>query len=94
MMRKPRKMSASEDKSGLGRRGCLGLFLAGLAFVVLIFAGLIYIMTRPQDAEIEAGERAAIEACWKSAQATERSFTEESCQEMEKQFLRKFGRQP
>lgn len=87
-------MSTSEENSGLGRRGCLGLFLVGLAFVVLIFAGLIYIMTRPQGGEIEAGERAAIEACWKSAQATERSFTEESCQEMEKQFLRKFGRQP
>lgn len=87
-------MSVNDENVGLGRRGCLGLFLAGLAFVVLIFAGLIYIMTRPQDGEIEAGERAAIEACWKSAQATERSFTEESCQEMEKQFLRKFGHQP
>ena len=87
-------MIVNDENAGLGRRGCLGLFLAGLAFVVLIFAGLIYIMTRPQDSEIEAGERAAIEACWKSAQATERSFTEESCQEMEKQFLRKFGHQP
>lgn len=48
----------------------------------------------PQDGEIEAAERQAIEACWKSAQATERSFTEESCLEMEKQFLRKFGHQP
>lgn len=87
-------MSVNDENVGLGRRGCLGLFLAGLMFVVLIFAGLIYIMTRPQDSEIEAGERATIEACWKSAQATERSFTEESCQEMEKQFLRKFGHQP
>ena len=87
-------MSVNDENVGLGRRGCLGLFLAGLAFVVLIFAGLIYIMTRRQDSEIEAGERTAIEACWKSAQATERSFTEESCQEMEKQFLRKFGHQP
>ncbi|TXR39762.1 hypothetical protein FVE88_07480 [Ectopseudomonas mendocina] len=87
-------MSVNDENAGLGRRGCLGLFLAGLAFVVLIFAGLIYIMTRPQDSEIEAGERAAIDACWQSAQATERSFTEESCREMEKQFLRKFGHQP
>jgi len=47
-------MSASEENSGLGRRGCLGLFLAGLVFVVLIFAGLIYIMTRPQPVATEA----------------------------------------
>lgn len=87
-------MSASDENVGLGRRGCLGLFLAGLAFVVLVLAGLIYIMTRPQDGEIEAREREAIEACWQSAQATERAFTQESCQEMEKQFLRKFGQQP
>ena len=61
---------------------------------MLVFVGLIYIMTRPQDGEIEAAEREAIEACWKSADATERSFTVESCQEMEKQFQRKFGHQP
>lgn len=87
-------MSVNDENVGLGRRGCLGLFLAGLLFVVLVFVGLIYIMTRPQDGEIEAAEREAIEACWKSADATERSFTVESCQEMEKQFQRKFGYQP
>lgn len=87
-------MSVNDENVGLGRRGCLGLFLAGLLFVVLVFVGLIYIMTRPQDGEIEAAEREAIEACWKNADATERSFTVESCQEMEKQFLRKFGHQP
>lgn len=87
-------MSTHDEKTGLGRRGCLGLFLAGLAFVVLVFAGLIYVMTRPQGGEIEARERQAIEACWQSANATERSFTRESCQEMEKQFARKFGHQP
>lgn len=87
-------MSVNDENVGLGRCGCLGLFLAGLLFVVLVFVGLIYIMTRPQDGEIEAAEREAIEACWKSADATERSFTVESCQEMEKQFQRKFGHQP
>ncbi|VXC60535.1 conserved hypothetical protein [Pseudomonas sp. 8Z] len=87
-------MSVNDESVGLGRRGCLGLLLAGVAFVVLTFVGLIYVMTRPQDSDIEAGERAAIEACWKSAQSTERSFTEESCKEMEKQFVRKFERQP
>lgn len=87
-------MTASDEKVGLGRRGCLGLLLAGVAFIVLVFAGLIYVMTRPQDGAIEAGERQAIEACWKSANATERAFTLESCKEMEKQFVRKFGKQP
>ncbi len=29
-------MSVNDENVGLGRRGCLGLFLAGLAFVVLI----------------------------------------------------------
>ena len=89
-------MSEKDENAGLSRSGCLGLFVVGLLFVISLVAGFIYFVTRPQGGEIEAGERAAIAACWERAKGadSERAFTVESCQEMEKQFLRKFGHQP
>ncbi|QLF93454.1 hypothetical protein HW090_09690 [Pseudomonas sp. ABC1] len=87
-------MGEKDGSPALSRRGCLGLLLIGLAFIVLVYTVIIYIMTKPQDEVTEANERQAIELCWQRAEDTERSFTRDSCKEMEKQFKRKFGREP
>ncbi|WP_437881326.1 hypothetical protein [Pseudomonas sp. LRF_L74] len=93
-------MATSPNDQDSGKRGgCLWLILAGLAFIVLVFAIIIYAITRDKTPEVEANEQAAITACWARANdpdvaQTSRAFATDSCKEMEKQFKIKFGRDP
>ena len=71
------------------------------AFVVLMLAILAYVCSRPQTSDIEAAEANALSQCWKrSADGTRteiyRSAARDSCKEMQKQYVHKFGsvRQP
>ncbi|GGJ82647.1 hypothetical protein [Pseudomonas matsuisoli] len=87
------------NASGGNKGGCLWLMLAGVAFIVLVFAIIIYSITRPSTDSVKANERAAIEACWKrandeTATPTSRSFAKDSCVEREKQYRIKFGDEP
>jgi hypothetical protein len=84
------------DEKGGNRSGCLWLMLAGVGFIVLVFAIIIYSITRPSTEAVQANERVAIETCWKRANdesvaPTSRSFAKDSCVEREKQYKIKFG---
>lgn len=91
------RSAESSDKGN--SRGCLGLIVLGLAFIVLVFGIIIYAITREQTADIQANELNAIKACWvkandPTATPTSRSFATDSCKEMEKQFRIKYNREP
>ena len=69
--------------------GCAG-------FVVLALASLAYVCSRPQTADVQASERAAIEQCLQRSRAPERTeiyrrAQADSCAEMLEQYEHKFG---
>jgi hypothetical protein len=72
------------------------LLLLGAMLLVALFLGIfVYGISRPQTAAVKAGERHAIDECrHRSEELTQsslsRSFQEDSCREMEKQFQLKF----
>ncbi|KAF1015223.1 MAG: hypothetical protein GAK31_02713 [Stenotrophomonas maltophilia] len=73
------------------------LVMAGCgAFVVLALAALAYVCSRPQTAGVQSGEARAIERCLQRSQdparrAIQRQAQADSCREMRKQYLHKFG---
>lgn len=72
------------------------LFLLGAMLLVALILGIfVYGISRPQTAAVEAGERHAIDECRRRSEdltqsSPSRSFQEDSCREMEKQFQVKF----
>ncbi|MEQ4616432.1 MAG: hypothetical protein ABN482_00110 [Corticimicrobacter sp.] len=85
-------MDAAEWRN---KKGCLWLMLGGLAFMGLVFGIIIYVISRPQTAEVEAQEWQAILVCRQQLSRPDitpqrREFLGASCREMEKQFRFKF----
>ncbi|WP_454726704.1 MULTISPECIES: hypothetical protein [Cupriavidus] len=79
------------------RKFAIALAAGGL-FIALVLGAFVFGVSRPQSAQIEAGERDAIGQCWRrgesAATPAARSFQAEACREMEKQFRSKFRRAP
>jgi hypothetical protein len=81
-----------DDASG---RQFLLLLLSAILVVAVILGVLVYVISRPQTAAVEAGERHAIDECWRRSEdlaqsSPSRRFQEDSCREMAKQFQLKF----
>ncbi|PWW35901.1 hypothetical protein DFO74_1142 [Chromohalobacter israelensis] len=101
--KEPIVKDASSSRDATPRRaskpGCLGLIVAGLAFIVLVYAILIYFISQGGTAEDEAREEHGIAQCWQrlardTLDARERRTTEQRCQEMTEQFEVKYGHPP
>lgn len=91
-----RQKSAEENRN---KKGCLGLMLASVLFIIAVFAIIIYVISRPQTIDIKQQERQAIEKCWRNASdvkinSVSKAITEENCKEMEKQFTSKYLQTP
>jgi hypothetical protein len=81
------------------KAGCLWMTVGAIAFAFALFGGMIYLFTRGPSPAVEANERSTIEACRQRATSpdvseSERISTGQSCQEMEKQFVKKYGHAP
>ncbi|MCI0510486.1 hypothetical protein C8E00_101323 [Chromohalobacter marismortui] len=94
---------ASSSRDATPRRankpGCLGLIVGAIAFIVAVYAVIIYFISQGATPEDEAGEERAIAQCWQSLAAPEmndrqRHTTEKRCQEMTEQFELKYGQAP
>jgi len=81
------------------RKGCLGLIVGAIAFIVAVYAIIIYFISQGATPEDEAREERGIAQCWQSLTASEMSVrerhtTQERCQEMTEQFEVKYGHPP
>lgn len=71
--------------------------MAGCAGIVLLaLASLAYVCTRPQTAQVQAGEARAIERCQQRSRDPARTEIQrralaDACREMRRQYLHKFG---
>lgn len=84
-----------ERRDDASRQQFLLLLLSAILLVALILGVLVYGISRPQTAAVQAGERRAIDECRRRSEdlaqsSPSRSFQEDSCREMEKQFQLKF----
>ncbi|MCK2044908.1 MULTISPECIES: hypothetical protein [Chromohalobacter] len=94
-------VSSSRDTTPrrANKLGCLGLIVGAIAFIVVVYAIIIYFISQGATPEDEAGEERGIAQCWQSMAAPEmtdrkRRTTEERCQEMTEQFELKYGHPP
>lgn len=78
------------------RRQFLRVLTGGVLFVAIATCAFVWGVTRPLASKAITIEKNAVHECWRSARrlaqlSTSRSFQDEACREMEKQFTRKFG---
>jgi hypothetical protein len=83
------QMAADKLKFHLVMAGCGG-------FVVLMLAALAWVCLQPQTVDVQAAERHAIEQCLQRSEDGARSEIQrraqaDSCREMRKQYVHKFG---
>ncbi len=80
-----------------GQKVRFHLVMAGCAgFVVLMLGALAWVCLQPQTSGVQAAERHAIEQCVQRSEDTARSEIQrraqaDSCREMRKQYVHKFG---
>ncbi|WP_106475513.1 hypothetical protein [Phytohalomonas tamaricis] len=94
-----KESSQHNDAPTNNKRGCLFLMLGTIAVIVIVYAILIYIFSSTKTPQHEANERQTIESCREragdsSASLIERKTASEACEEMEKQFQKKYGHAP
>jgi hypothetical protein len=87
-----------EQHAAASRRKLALLLLGAMIVVALLLAAFAYGIMRPKTADVEFGERRAVEQCWQDSKdlaqsRPSRMFQEEACREMEKQFRLKFEHQ-
>ena len=92
--------TTSQDKSvRSGKKGCLLLIMLAVAFIVLVYAVMIFCMTKLQNNDAETNAREEIIQCQKSLTAIDENSVQalsknESCKEMKKQFISRYSHQP
>lgn len=72
------------------------VMLACLGFTIAMTAALVFVVSRPQTAQVQSAEQHAISMCRQRSVDPERtaiyrSTHGQACQEMEKQYRLKFG---
>jgi hypothetical protein len=68
------------------------LVMAGCGgFVLLMLAALAWVCLQPQTVDVQAAERHAIEQCVQRYATDPRCAQADSCREMRKQYVHKFG---
>lgn len=72
------------------------VMLACLGFTIAMTAALVFVVSRPQTAQVQSAEQHAIAMCRQRSADPERtaiyrSTHGQACQEMEKQYRLKFG---
>lgn len=93
-------MSSQQGQKAGRSRAFFHIIMAGSGlFIVLMLAILAYVMSRPQTPAVQAAEQQAVLKCRERSTDPSRSLIAQrelakSCQEMEKQYVRKFGQQP
>ncbi|GGM01251.1 hypothetical protein ACFQDN_16090 [Pseudomonas asuensis] len=92
-------LNTDEPEPPPSKAGCLWMTVGAIAFAFALFGGMIYLFTRGPSPQVEANERNTIEACHQRADAaaadsSDRLSIQQSCQEMEKQFIKKYGHAP
>ncbi|TWI52473.1 hypothetical protein IQ22_03242 [Pseudomonas duriflava] len=92
-------LHTDEPEPPPSKKGCLGLMLGAVIFIFAILGGLIYLFTRGPSPEVQANEQRTIQACEQRASAPDTSEAErfsigESCREMRKQYVKKYGKEP
>jgi len=88
-------MTQGDDGRQIGKGGCLGLILLSILFAVVVFGSIIYVYRHNATPANRANEQQAIDQCLARVNAPETSPADrqalmENCQEMQKQFLKKY----
>ncbi|MGG4605688.1 hypothetical protein ACLPHM_12915 [Paenalcaligenes sp. Me131] len=93
-------MSSQQGQGPRRSRLHFHIIMAGSGlFIIAMLAVLAYVMSRPQTPAVQAAEQQAILKCRERSVDPSRSLIAQqelakSCQEMTKQYVRKFGQQP
>ncbi|OHV12171.1 hypothetical protein BH688_05845 [Kushneria phosphatilytica] len=90
--------SSIHGEQKTSRKGCLGLMLAALAFIVLVYGIIIAYMTTHRTDEQKVNELQSIRQCQQQTRETADDAVahhrRNSCQEMIEQFEAKYGHPP
>jgi len=88
-------MAQGDEGRQIGKGGCLGLILLSILFALVVFGAIIYVYLHNATPANKANEQHAIDQCLARANApdttpADRQALMENCQEMQKQFLKKY----